>query len=120
MANPDPNSSAPSTDLSSTLPGVWQCLGGSVVSGAIAVGFYRLTLAIAQYFVARAPHTDNITILNISVALRTFIVGLSALGTGIFGLVSLGLLGLGMQVLLRGRSQTPIAPDPSAGKSSEN
>jgi hypothetical protein len=41
---------------------------------------------------------------------RTLVVGLSALGTGIFGLAALGLLGLGIQLLLR-RGDAP----PSAG-----
>ncbi|KGF72567.1 hypothetical protein DO97_07795 [Neosynechococcus sphagnicola sy1] len=114
MTNPTPT--PPSSNSAATLPNPWHCLGGSLVSGAIAFGMYHLTLRIALRFAHQGLHSHNMIVINITVALRTLIVGLSALGTGIFGLVSLGLLGLGLQVLQQRLRPTPpdSASEPDA------
>jgi hypothetical protein len=72
-----------------------------VVAGAIAYVLYTMTANIAYTFVTKPIHTDNYTAQRIAAAVRTLVVGLAALGTGIFGLASLGLLGLGIQILVR-------------------
>jgi hypothetical protein len=92
------------------MPSPWQCWGGSAVAGGITVVLYNMTQAIALSFANKVIHSDNVTTQRISAAVRTLVVGLSALGTGIFGLAALGLLGLGIQLLLR-RGDAP----PSAG-----
>jgi hypothetical protein len=84
----------------------WRCWGGGVVAAAIAWVLYNMTQAIALSFAAKVIHTDNVTTQRIAAAVRTLVVGLSALGTGIFGLAALGLFGLGLQLLLR-RNPTP-------------
>ncbi|AZB71804.1 DUF3082 domain-containing protein [Synechococcus elongatus] len=81
-----------------TLPSCWS---GSAVSGAIAVGGYFLTLSIASSFAAKPLPTGNAFAQNIAVAVRTLVVGMGALATGIFGIVALGLFLLGIQVGLQ-------------------
>jgi hypothetical protein len=79
----------------------WRCLGGAVVAGGLAIVLYKLTSAIAVHFATKPIHSDNFTAQRISAAVRTLVVGMSALGTGIFGMAALGLFGLGIQLILQ-------------------
>jgi Protein of unknown function (DUF3082) len=89
-------------------PSPLRCWLGSLIASGLALALYNLTTAIAQAFANKPNHYANITTTNISVAVRTLVVGLSALGTGIFALAALGLLGLGLQLLLKGPT-SPLA-----------
>jgi len=80
---------------------VWRCLAGAVISGVFTLGLYFLTSAIAQAFASKPLQTSNVTAQNISVAVRTLVVGMSTLGTGIFAITTLGLLGLAVQLLVQ-------------------
>jgi hypothetical protein len=90
-------------------PSPVRCIGGSIVAGAIAVVLYRLTSSIAIAFASKPLHTDNFTTQRISAAVRTLIIGLSSLGTGIFALAAFGLFALGIQLLLQ-RSKGESTP----------
>lgn len=105
----DPNTAPKTTSPESAVapPSPWQCFGGSGVAASITVVLYKMTSAIALSFASKVIHTDNVTTQRISAAVRTLVVGLSALGTGIFGLAALGLLGLGIQLLLSRTSSAP-------------
>lgn len=105
----EPNTAPKTTSPESAVapPSPWQCFGGSGVAASITVVLYKMTSAIALSFASKVIHTDNVTTQRISAAVRTLVVGLSALGTGIFGLAALGLLGLGIQLLF---SRTTSAP----------
>ncbi len=81
-------------------PTIWGCIAGAAMSGAFAMGMYFLTSSIAQAFASKPLHTANITAQNISVAVRTLVVGITTLGTGIFAITTLGLLGLAIQLLI--------------------
>lgn len=96
-----------------TLPNPWQCLGGAVVALAIAFVLYGLTGTIAHYFAVKGVHTGSLIVQRLSAAIRTLIIGLSALGTGIFGLAGLGLFGLGIQLLIQGGKGGSLPPDNS-------
>lgn len=89
------------TPTSSSQSGPLQCALGSLVAGALTLILYRLTFAIAQSLAANPIHSQNPTALSISAAVRTLVVGMSALGTGIFGIAALGLLALAMQLLVQ-------------------
>ncbi len=90
------------------MPRPVQCLGGSLVAGGIAIVLYRLTSSIALAFATKPLHSDNFTTLRISAAVRTLVVGLSSLGTGIFALAAFGLFALGLQLLIQqAKGQTP-------------
>jgi hypothetical protein len=78
-----------------------RCFTGALISGVLATALYFLTTAIAQSFAAKPISSGNITAINISVAVRTLVVGMSTLATAIFGITALGLIALGMQLLIK-------------------
>lgn len=98
MSNPTPSSEivAPPSPL--------RCFGGSLVAGGMSFVFYNMTSAIALSFASKPVQYHTVATANIAVAVRTLVVGMSALGTGVFGLAALGLFGLGIQTWL-GRSK---------------
>ncbi|MBD1932119.1 MULTISPECIES: DUF3082 domain-containing protein [Cyanophyceae] len=75
-----------------------RCLTGALIAGGMAYCLYLLTVSISQTFAAKPISSDNVTAINIAIAVRTLVVGMSALGTCIFGLVTLGLLALAIQI----------------------
>ncbi|WP_017716084.1 DUF3082 domain-containing protein [Kamptonema formosum] len=104
---PAPNPQPPSPSQ----PGALRCAGGSVVAGAMASACYFLTSSIAQTFASKPVLSDNITVLNIASAVRTLVVGLSALATGVFALASLGLMALAGQILIQQLGKQPAPPE---------
>lgn len=114
MVKPTPtqNETTPSTDDSKPLPGALRCLMGAAISTAVAIALYFLTSSIAQAFAAKPIQSDNQLVIQITIAVRTLVVGISTLGMGIFGLIALGLLGLAVQVSLqRLKNQMPPPSD---------
>ena len=101
MTNPTPTQQPPTTSNTSNkaLPGPLRCFSGAIVAGLLAIALYTLTASIAQTFAAKPIQSDNFTVVNITVAVRTLVVGTSALATGIFGLIAVGLAALAIQVL---------------------
>lgn len=85
-----------------------QCLLGSGISSAFAVGLYLLTTSIAQTFAAKPIPSSNAFAIKISLAVRTLVVGAATLATAIFAVATVGLIALGIQTLLRQR-QRPSA-----------
>lgn len=77
-----------------------RCVLGSIVAGIIAFALYNMTSAIALSFATKPIQSDNLTVQRISAAVRTLVVGLSTMGTGIFSLAAIGLFALGIQLLL--------------------
>jgi hypothetical protein len=68
---------------------------------------YRLTSSIAQAFASHPAPMKQQLAYNLSVAVRTLVVGMATMGTGIFALAALGLLGLGIKLLFTRPSQVP-------------
>jgi hypothetical protein len=90
---PSPNSSSP-TPL--------RCLLGSIVAAALAYALYNMTSSIAVSFATKPIDADSTLIVQrISSAVRTLVLGMSAMGTGIFGLAAFGLFALAIQLLFR-------------------
>lgn len=79
----------------------WRSLVGSVIASSIAFACYKMMAAIALSFATKPIQSDNFTVQRISAAVRTLVVGLTAMGTGIFAVAALGLLGLTFQLLLQ-------------------
>ncbi len=92
-------------------PGALRCATGSLVAGAMASACYFLTSSIGQTFASKPVHSDNITVLNIASAVRTLVVGVSALATGVFALASLGLMALAVQILIQQLGKQPAPPE---------
>ena len=87
-----------STPPQSSLPSPLSCVTGALLAGIMSIGMYTMTIKIATTF-ATNPMVQKTTMAsNIAAALRTLVVGSTALGTGIFGIVAIGLVGLAIQV----------------------
>lgn len=84
-----------------TLPGPLRCLIAALISGTIGIGGYFLTSAIAQTFANKPLPSSSITAVNIAIAVRTLVVGISTLATTIFGIVAIGLVALAIQVSIQ-------------------
>jgi len=111
MSDPTPMSEPQtSKDSLTALPGPLRCLVGAIVAGVIAYALYKMTSSIGHSFAAKPIQSDSYIVHRISAAVRTLVIGLSAMGTGIFGLASLGLFGLGIQVLIQ-RLRGQASPD---------
>ncbi|MBD2775800.1 DUF3082 domain-containing protein [Iningainema tapete] len=78
-----------------------RCLIGAVISGGLGYAMYSLMIAIATTFANKPIHSDNPMVVNIGSAVRTLVVGVTAMGAGIFGIVALGLLALAVQLLVQ-------------------
>jgi glucose uptake protein GlcU len=82
-----------------------RCLLGAIMAGALSLGLYRLTYAIAVSFATKPITTTNQLTRNIASAVRTLVVGVASLGTFVFGFVALGLVLLGIQLTIQGFKQ---------------
>jgi hypothetical protein len=78
-----------------------RCFTGSLIAGSLAMVMYRMMVAIATTFASKPITSDNRTVIAISGAVRTLVVGLVALGAGVFGIAAVGLLLLGVQLLVQ-------------------
>jgi hypothetical protein len=113
MANLTPPPKPASSDSETqNLPGPFRCISGALIAGSLSFAAYKLTMSIATTFAAKPIHSDSTVVLNIASAVRTLVVGVVALGAGVFGFAAFGLLALGVQVAIQRLSQTPPA-DPS-------
>lgn len=80
------------------------------MSGGIGFALYSLTAAIAQTFATKPIHSDNPAVVNIASAVRTLVVGIVALGTGIFGVVTVGLVALAIQLTIQRLTKRSAPP----------
>lgn len=98
----EPNSTPKSTKPVSVGP--LRCITGAAISGGLATAGYFLTISIIQTFANKPIHSDNQLTVNIASAVRTLVIGIGALGTGIFAIATLGLLALAVQLLIQRQS----------------
>lgn len=112
MSNPTPttnsNTNTESVSTTQTLPGPLRCLIAALISATITIGCYVLTSSIAQTFANKPLPTSNITAVNIAIAVRTLVVGISTLATTIFGIVAIGLVALAIQVSIQRLKQDKL------------
>lgn len=80
---------------------VFRSFIGAALAALLATGAYTLTNSVASTFAAKPLVSDNVTTLNISIAVRTLVVGICSLATFVFAIATLGLIGLGIQTLLK-------------------
>ncbi|MEK0181810.1 MAG: DUF3082 domain-containing protein [Oscillatoriales cyanobacterium] len=96
-----PSSTQDALPASPQPPTVLRCLTGSLMAGGFAAALYALTLSIAQTFANKPIHSDNVTVINIAAAVRTLVMGIVALGAGVFGFAAVGLMALTLQLLIQ-------------------
>ncbi|MBD2452057.1 DUF3082 domain-containing protein [Nostoc sp. FACHB-152] len=78
-----------------------RCITGATISGGLAYASYSLMIAIATNFASKPVHSSNELVIKISSAVRTLVVGIVALGSGIFAIVAVGLIALAVQLLIQ-------------------
>ena len=77
------------------------CFFASIVSGGIAMMVYFLMSAIVETYANKPVVSPNVLAVKIATAVRTLVIGVAALGTGVFGVVAVGLFLLGIQVTIK-------------------
>lgn len=77
-----------------------RCILGAIVAGFIGSLMWKLTNSIAISFASTPIDSPNMIVIRMSTAVRTLVVGMSSLGTGIFALAAVGLTGLAIQLVL--------------------
>lgn len=80
---------------------VWRCVSGSVIAALLGYGAYNLTFKIATQFATHPLVSDNYIAIRLSGMVRTLVLGISAMATGIFAFAALGLTVLGLQITLQ-------------------
>ncbi|WP_199249764.1 DUF3082 domain-containing protein [[Phormidium] sp. ETS-05] len=90
-----------------TPPTVGRALSGAAVSAGIAFASYCLTSSIAQTFANKPIESQKLVVQNIGAAVRTLVVGISALATFVFAFAALGLFALSIQLLLQSLKTQP-------------
>jgi hypothetical protein len=84
-----------------SLPSPFQCFTSSLVAGGMSAGMYMLTSNIATHFAAKPIDEQTSTLaIRVAVTVRTLLVGITALGMAVFGIIGVSLFALGIQVLL--------------------
>lgn len=79
-------------------PSVVSCLTGSLIAGIMSIATYAMTSQIAITFATKPMIQKTTMASNIATALRTLVLGSSALATGILGIMTIGLFALAIQV----------------------
>ena len=103
------NSSGEGAPTPASPPTVVRCVTGSLMAGGFAAALYALTLSVAQTFANKPIHSDNTTVINIAAAVRTLVMGIVALGGGVFAFASVGLMLLAAQLLIQKLAKKPAA-----------
>lgn len=103
MSTPPSNANLPATESVAEDPfstkRILRAFTGSLIAGTMALLFYKMLTAIATTFANKPVVSDNTTVVNISAAVRTLVMGMIALGSGVFGMAAIGLLLLGFQMI---------------------
>lgn len=114
MASPEPPNApkpAPSTvENPLSVQRIGRAFLGSAMASGLAVLLYRMLSAISTTFASKPVLSDNIRVVNLSAAVRTLVMGVVALGTGVFAIAAMGLFLLALQMTWqRLTGQTPTA-----------
>jgi hypothetical protein len=95
-----PSTTRPTTAPASKVTPL-NCFLGGLVAGAIAMFFYHSAEVIAGIFARTQIASENFLVIRMSTAIRTLVIGMFALGAGVFGMAAIGLTGLGFQTLFK-------------------
>jgi hypothetical protein len=78
-----------------------RCFFASCISGVLAFASYSLFSSIVQTYATKTITSSNPIVINITSAVRTLVMGVVALATGVFAMVAIGLFLLGIQIALQ-------------------
>jgi hypothetical protein len=104
IPNSDPNSETKEDQVTPL-----KCFFSSIVSGGFAYGIYLLFNSIVQTYATKTITGTNPLVINITAAVRTLVMGVVALATGVFALVAVGLFLLGIQLTIQSIKKGGIA-----------
>lgn len=80
---------------------------GAFMSGALGILLYKLTYSIALTFATHPATASSQMAQRISSAVRTLVVGLTTMATGLFAIAALGLVLLGFKLLFQDLNNQP-------------
>lgn len=86
------------TPPETNLPSPLRCFTGSLIAGVMSFALYTMTSNIATTFATKPMSHKTTMAVNIATAVRTLVVGSTALGAAVFGIIAVGLIALGIQV----------------------
>lgn len=98
---PDKLDSAATTDVPQDNVTPIKCFGSSVFASLFAYASYILFNSIVQTYATKTIIATNPLVVNITSAVRTLVMGVVALATGVFALVAVGLFLLGIQLTIK-------------------
>ncbi|GAA6620020.1 DUF3082 domain-containing protein [Scytonema sp. NUACC26] len=78
-----------------------RCIIGALISGALTYGLYSLMVGIVTTYAKKPIVSNSQLAASIASAVRTLVIGVTALGTGVFGIVTIGLLALAVQLVVQ-------------------
>ena len=103
---------APTAENPLSTKRILRAFTGSMMAAVFAMLFYKMLVAIATSFANKPVTSDNITVINLSAAVRTLVMGSITLGAGVFAISSIGLFLLGLQMIWQ-RKTGATAPQQS-------
>lgn len=80
---------------------IWRCISGAAIAAFLGYGAYNLTFKIATQFATHPLVSDNYIAIRLSGMVRTLVVGIASMATGVFAFAALGLTVLGLQIALQ-------------------
>jgi hypothetical protein len=89
----------PKQKLGEGMTSPWSAFLGSGISSGFAIALYLLTTSIVSTFADKPMTSDNPTTINITIAVRTLVMGMAAMATAVFALIAVGLLILTLQLI---------------------
>lgn len=95
-----PEPSAPITSQKKEVTPL-SCFFASIIAGGIATMIYFLMSGIVETYANKPVLSSSVLAIKIATAVRTLVIGIAALGTGVFGIVAVGLFLLGIQVTIK-------------------
>jgi Protein of unknown function (DUF3082) len=96
-----PSDGSPPPNSNATPPTPLRSLTGALMAAAMGLLLYRLTTSIIKSFADHPTVSHNTIVVNLSAAIRTLVVGLATMATGIFAFVTLGLIALAIQAVVQ-------------------
>jgi hypothetical protein len=82
-----------------------RCLTGGSISGVLAIAAYFLMTSVVQTYATKPITFNNQMAVNIATMVRTLTIGITALATFIFGLVTIGLGTLAVKLMIQKSNQ---------------
>ncbi len=88
------------TPTETTLPSPLNCAIGAAIAGVMSFALCTMTSNIATTFATRPMEHKTTMAVNIATAVRTLVVGSTALGAAVCGIIAVGLVALGIQIAI--------------------